>query len=794
MRNRKRGFTIVELVIVIAVIAILAAVLIPTFSSLINKANKSADIMTVKNINTQLAASEVEDGKNETMYDALLDAKEAGYLVANINARSKNNQLVWDSTIDRFALIDNEGNVVAGELGKNAKKTDLWKVYNTYSGVEDSEYSVYAGNKFVAPNGTVNVSVGFDAGDVNGIQMVNYANAGTESVIIRTNGGALTVNAPNSTVQHYGEAEKVDIVATAQASYHEKGAVQLIAVKKGHVKLESGADVNGIYVYNNSTENNKDTSFAPIKITVDAGVEVPKLSRSAVDIQSAGTKVCTIVTDQAKDVYLFNEGIYEQIKTVDAGKDVATDASAVWADDNSNSENTQTAAQQLANEWNGEVAPTWAANDTTRELADITNKEEALGVDSNATAEEIAEAIEAKVEDSGKTAEEAAVTSALKGNGTASDPFLVYDYETMQKISNFYDKGYYYFAVDLSKTNNGRIDCTGWTPINLNGSFDGKGVKLINIDSRLFANIGAIGTDGVISSWSTTPVTVENFDCYFKLEGDMDAAGGMAKQILGNNTTTLSYINVYGQIVSGSNSGALFSYTTGNPYDKDQNVNQTILVNDCMIYATLVSTSSSVAVVSGYPNYCNPNLVLIVNNPDEIWQGSASNPNGKIKFVTMSSWTMPEGNTPNRQITCNKLNTATLTKDSNGSYSVTQTTNATTARVYISAQLTETDANGNKTAVAGITMALQYMGDYELNSTTQVLERFNHFNFENKTQESSATISNNTLSVKVSGPNNFTFGNIRLVVVECDSNGNVLSYATKDIVTKTQNASSWTII
>ena len=35
MRNSRKGFTIVELVIVIAVIAILAAVLIPTFSSLI---------------------------------------------------------------------------------------------------------------------------------------------------------------------------------------------------------------------------------------------------------------------------------------------------------------------------------------------------------------------------------------------------------------------------------------------------------------------------------------------------------------------------------------------------------------------------------------------------------------------------------------------------------------------------------------------------------------------------------------------------------------------------------------
>ena len=41
-----KGFTIVELVIVIAVIAILAAVLIPTFSGVVGKANESAALQT----------------------------------------------------------------------------------------------------------------------------------------------------------------------------------------------------------------------------------------------------------------------------------------------------------------------------------------------------------------------------------------------------------------------------------------------------------------------------------------------------------------------------------------------------------------------------------------------------------------------------------------------------------------------------------------------------------------------------------------------------------------------------
>ena len=56
-KKQKKGFTIVELVIVIAVIAILSAVLIPTFAGLIKKANISADHTLVRNLNTSLAIS-----------------------------------------------------------------------------------------------------------------------------------------------------------------------------------------------------------------------------------------------------------------------------------------------------------------------------------------------------------------------------------------------------------------------------------------------------------------------------------------------------------------------------------------------------------------------------------------------------------------------------------------------------------------------------------------------------------------------------------------------------------------
>ena len=65
----KKGFTIVELVIVIAVIGILSAVLIPTFSNLTEKANESAALQAVNN---EYKAWQVEHaGNGETLKESL---------------------------------------------------------------------------------------------------------------------------------------------------------------------------------------------------------------------------------------------------------------------------------------------------------------------------------------------------------------------------------------------------------------------------------------------------------------------------------------------------------------------------------------------------------------------------------------------------------------------------------------------------------------------------------------------------------------------------------------------------
>lgn len=97
----KKGFTIVELVIVIVVIAILAAVLIPTFVSLTRKANIANDTAIAKNLNTVAISAQAK-----TFDEALAAAKDAGYLVANLNAKADKCYFVWEDDTDQFLLYD----------------------------------------------------------------------------------------------------------------------------------------------------------------------------------------------------------------------------------------------------------------------------------------------------------------------------------------------------------------------------------------------------------------------------------------------------------------------------------------------------------------------------------------------------------------------------------------------------------------------------------------------------------------------------------------------------------------
>ena len=67
--RQRKAFTIVEMVIVIAVIAILATVLVPTFGGIIQKANHSADTQFAASLNIQLAMWQVDNGQIQNESD-----------------------------------------------------------------------------------------------------------------------------------------------------------------------------------------------------------------------------------------------------------------------------------------------------------------------------------------------------------------------------------------------------------------------------------------------------------------------------------------------------------------------------------------------------------------------------------------------------------------------------------------------------------------------------------------------------------------------------------------------------
>ena len=282
-KTNKKGFTIVELVIVIAVVAILAAVLIPTFVSVTKKANESKDTQLVRNLNTALAI-DTEVGKHATMDSALKAAADAGYDVAKINVSAKGNEILWDSANDCFAYLKDNKVEYIPETNlsvKNVENYQYWVIASTPNATYSTYLYDYKGS------GTETVTTGLDVGNET-VAAITYKNdtANAQNVVIRTNGGTLEVNAPKDTVSHYSKADKVTITAVAPHSYHEYGeVVGDIEIVKGRLEVAATATVGTVLV--SSVEQND------VKIEIVSGANVgtvaPTTNNAKADIDASIT-------------------------------------------------------------------------------------------------------------------------------------------------------------------------------------------------------------------------------------------------------------------------------------------------------------------------------------------------------------------------------------------------------------------------------------------------------------------------------------------------------------------------
>lgn len=121
-KSNRKGFTIVELVIVIAVIAILAAVLIPTFASIVQKANDS-------NVQQVLAAArKVAIAENAT--DATFSESSLVYVY-------EEDQYTWNATSGKFEKTDDADKITvdAGDIVYAAEKPT-----GDYAPVNDADF------------------------------------------------------------------------------------------------------------------------------------------------------------------------------------------------------------------------------------------------------------------------------------------------------------------------------------------------------------------------------------------------------------------------------------------------------------------------------------------------------------------------------------------------------------------------------------------------------------------------------------------------------------------------------
>ena len=307
--RKKKGFTIVELVIVIAVIGVLAAVLIPTFISLNKKAEKAADSSLVSNLNTALRIKEGEDGKkNKYLHEAVLDLDDFGYKVTNIVARSEEN-IVWDEVNDEFVLTTPEN---------PCEGTRYWEIRSSMPASGNTR-SIYAGNGWTVTSigGEEGIAYGFDAGYNPNITSIHYKNAGSaQTVTIRTNGGTLTIDAENDTVNHYGEGLVLDIKAIAGASYHEYGSFPKASIAQGRIVVENDGNIPSVEI------TAVPTSEKPIEIETGKDIVV-SASQEVVEelgsdsLENVGLKVTNAAAEVVVDEKIDKENVEAEGKTAE---------------------------------------------------------------------------------------------------------------------------------------------------------------------------------------------------------------------------------------------------------------------------------------------------------------------------------------------------------------------------------------------------------------------------------------------------------------------------------------------
>lgn len=316
-RKTRKGFTIVELVIVIAVIGILSAILIPTFIHLTNKAEEASDVSLVKNANIQLAMKEAAEGKNTSMNQAVKDVDEIGYHIPGLSLAS-GNKIVWDSNSDRFVLLNEDNEVKHKDSDVVAPHSKLFKPVSSLADREDFAVYALSGYQENATEVTFTEAIGFDSGDSE-ITSITYNDVSTEAgdyVFVGTTPTVdnLVINSPLASFKHGGVIREAGVASVkAGESYHELGRGGYIEMGTGDFVAEGSANIKVLYFTDENADYTKISGAVVNEYAKTQGV------KDALDLTGSAVRGDIQVKSESEMVSIIGDAIAEFNKEVNPG-------------------------------------------------------------------------------------------------------------------------------------------------------------------------------------------------------------------------------------------------------------------------------------------------------------------------------------------------------------------------------------------------------------------------------------------------------------------------------------------
>jgi len=108
--NNKKGFTLIELIVVLAIIAILAAIIVPTTFGAIDNAKTAADNANLDALNSAVRMQKILDQANNPVVwsSVSLALSNASLTVPDATLADADKGYIWDDSAKAFIIGDSD--------------------------------------------------------------------------------------------------------------------------------------------------------------------------------------------------------------------------------------------------------------------------------------------------------------------------------------------------------------------------------------------------------------------------------------------------------------------------------------------------------------------------------------------------------------------------------------------------------------------------------------------------------------------------------------------------------------